>query len=115
MAFEVRMAKLSPTMETGTINRWLVKEGDTVSSGDTLAEVETDKASMPLETFEDGKVLKILAAEGKTVKVDEAIAVLGKAGEDISAMLGKQSDPAAKARASAPAPAAAEPAKEPEP
>src|SRR5580700_43815 len=93
MATQVRMARLSPTMETGTINRWLVKEGDDVASGDTLAEVETDKASMPLETFEEGKVLKILAAEGKTVKVDELVAVLGKAGEDISAMLGNKTTP----------------------
>ena len=52
MAIEVRMGKLSPTMEIGTINRWVKKEGDKVSSGDTLAEVETDKASMPLETFD---------------------------------------------------------------
>ena len=113
MATQVRMSKLSPTMETGTINRWLVKEGDDVSSGDTLAEVETDKASMPLETFENGKILKILAAEGKTVKVDEAIAVLGKAGEDISAMLGTA---VAKSPVTAPPKTeVADPAENPEP
>src|SRR5579862_9859910 len=101
MAIEVRMAKLSPTMETGTINRWLVKEGDSVSSGDTLAEVETDKASMPLETFEDGKILKILSGEGKTVKVDELVAVIGKDGEDISSLLANAAAPAAQAAAPA--------------
>ena len=110
MAVEVRMAKLSPTMETGTINRWLVKEGDTVASGDTLAEVETDKASMPLETFEEGKILKILSGEGKTVKVDELVAVIGKAGEDISAILANASTPTAAAPAAAKA-AAPQPAK----
>ena len=112
MAFEVRMAKLSPTMETGTINRWLVKEGDKIASGDTLAEVETDKASMPLETFEEGTVLKVLAAEGATVKVDDLVAVIGKPGEDISALL-SGAPTAAKAAPSAPAPAAAKPAAAP--
>jgi len=100
MAIEVRMAKLSPTMDAGTINRWLKKEGDKVSSGDTLAEVETDKASMPLETFDDGILLKILHKEGANVKVDDLVAVIGKAGEDISAILsGAGSASAAPAKA----------------
>jgi pyruvate dehydrogenase E2 component (dihydrolipoamide acetyltransferase) len=99
----VRMAKLSPTMDAGTINRWVKKEGDKVSSGDTLAEVETDKASMPLETFEDGVLLKILVAEGKQAKIDELVAVIGKAGEDISAILaGGGAAPAKPAAAAAP-------------
>jgi len=103
MATEVRMAKLSPTMETGTINRWLKKEGDKVSSGDTLAEVETDKASMPLETFDDGVLLKILAPEGSTAKLDELVAVIGKPGEDISAILsGASAAPVATTKAAAP-------------
>ncbi|HLX64874.1 MAG TPA: dihydrolipoamide acetyltransferase family protein [Planctomycetota bacterium] len=109
MAIEVRMAKLSPTMETGTINRWLKKEGDTVHSGDTLAEVETDKASMPLETFDDGVLLKIVAQEGATAKIDELLAVIGKPGEDISAALAKNGEaaptPAKKATTAMPAPA----------
>src|SRR2546425_574262 len=71
MATPIRMAKLSPTMDSGTIVRWLKKEGDPVASGDTIAEVETDKATMPLEVFEDGKLLKITAGEGATVKVDD--------------------------------------------
>jgi pyruvate dehydrogenase E2 component (dihydrolipoamide acetyltransferase) len=84
MAVEIRLGKLSPTMETGTINRWLKKEGESVSAGDAIAEVETDKASMPLEVFEDGTLLKIFAPEGATVKVDDVVAVVGQAGEDIS-------------------------------
>jgi pyruvate dehydrogenase E2 component (dihydrolipoamide acetyltransferase) len=104
MAIAVRMAKLSPTMDAGTINRWVKKEGDKVSSGDTLAEVETDKASMPLETFEDGVLLKIVIPEGKQAKIDELVAVIGKAGEDISAILaGGGAAPAKAASAAAPA------------
>ncbi len=107
MATEVRMAKLSPTMETGTINRWLVKEGAKISSGDQLAEVETDKASMPLETFDEGVLLKVLVGEGQTVKVDDLVAVIGKPGEDISKILAGASAPAAApAKAAAAAPAA---------
>jgi pyruvate dehydrogenase E2 component (dihydrolipoamide acetyltransferase) len=87
MAAEIRLGKLSPTMETGTINRWLKNEGDTVSSGDTIAEVETDKASMPLEVFEDGTLLKIVAPTGATVKIDDLVAVIGQPGEDISGLL----------------------------
>ena len=117
MATEVRMAKLSPTMETGTINRWLVKEGAKISSGDQLAEVETDKASMPLETFDEGVLLKVLVGEGQTVKVDDLVAVIGKPGEDISKILAGASAPAAapaaKPAAAATAPAAAKPAAAP--
>lgn len=110
MAIEVRMGKLSPTMETGTINRWLKKEGDKVVSGDTLAEVETDKASMPLETFDDGVLLKIVVREGATAKIDELLAVIGKPGEDISAILAKSGAPApAPAIPAAAAPSAAAP------
>jgi pyruvate dehydrogenase E2 component (dihydrolipoamide acetyltransferase) len=101
MAFEVRLGKLSPTMESGTVNRWLKKEGDKISSGDTLAEVETDKASMPLEVFEDGVLLKILVKEGQTAQIDQLLAVIGSAGEDISAISSGAS--AAPAKAAAPA------------
>jgi pyruvate dehydrogenase E2 component (dihydrolipoamide acetyltransferase) len=100
MATEVRMAKLSPTMETGTVNRWLKKEGEKVSSGDALAEIETDKASMPLEAFEDGVLLKIMEPEGATVKVGELMAVLGAQGENISALIAaKSAAPAQQASA----------------
>lgn len=108
MAIEVRMGKLSPTMETGTINRWVKKEGEKVASGDTLAEIETDKASMPLETFDDGVLLKIIAPEGATAKIDELLAVIGKPGEDISAILNKGGNSSGGAPAKAPAPKASE-------
>src|SRR6056297_481231 len=101
MATEILMPALSPTMEEGTLAKWLVKEGDTVKSGDILAEIETDKATMEFEAVDDGVIGKILVAEGtEAVKVNTPIAVIGEAGEDMSA-----SAPAAAA-APEPAPAA---------
>ena len=98
MPTEILMPALSPTMEEGTLAKWLVKEGDTVSSGDLLAEIETDKATMEFEAVDDGVVGKILVAEGSEgVKVNTPIAVMledGESADDIGA-------------ASAPAPAAA--------
>ncbi len=105
MATEILMPALSPTMEEGTLAKWLVKEGDTVKSGDILAEIETDKATMEFEAVDDGVIGKILVAEGtEAVKVNTPIAVIGEAGEDMSA-----SAPAAAA-APEPAPAAEAPA-----
>ena len=96
MAIELKMPALSPTMEEGTLARWLVKEGDTVSAGDVLAEIETDKATMEFESIDEGTVGKILVPEGSEgVKVGTVIAVLAAEGEDV-------------ASAAAPAPAAAE-------
>jgi pyruvate dehydrogenase E2 component (dihydrolipoamide acetyltransferase) len=95
MATEILMPALSPTMEEGTLAKWLVKEGDTVSSGDVMAEIETDKATMEFEAVDDGVIGKILIAEGtEGVKVNTPIALRREEGEDASA-------------ASAPAPAAA--------
>src|SRR6056297_515174 len=106
MATEILMPALSPTMEEGTLAKWLVKEGDTVKSGDILAEIETDKATMEFEAVDDGVIGKILVAEGtEAVKVNTPIAVIGEAGEDMSA-----SAPAAAAAAPEPAPAAEAPA-----
>ncbi|WP_373353195.1 pyruvate dehydrogenase complex E1 component subunit beta [Pseudoroseicyclus sp. CXY001] len=86
MASEILMPALSPTMEEGTLAKWLVKEGDTVSSGDILAEIETDKATMEFEAVDEGVIGKILIAEGtEGVKVNTAIAVLLEEGEDASA------------------------------
>ncbi len=83
MPTEVLMPALSPTMEEGTLAKWLVKEGDTVSSGDLLAEIETDKATMEFEAVDEGKVGKLLVAEGtEGVKVNTPIAVLLAEGED---------------------------------
>ena len=86
MATEILMPALSPTMEEGTLAKWLVKEGDTVSSGDLLAEIETDKATMEFEAVDEGVVGKLLVAEGtEGVKVNAPIAVLLEEGEDASA------------------------------
>ncbi len=89
MPTEILMPALSPTMEEGTLAKWLVKEGDTVSSGDLLAEIETDKATMEFEAVDEGVIGKILIAEGSEgVKVNTAIAVLleeGESADDISA------------------------------
>ncbi len=114
MATEILMPALSPTMEEGTLAKWLVKEGDTVSSGDIMAEIETDKATMEFEAVDEGIVGKILIAEGtEGVKVNTPIAVLVEEGEDASAL--PAAAPAAVAEAApaaveAPAPATTAPA-----
>ncbi|MGH1329675.1 MAG: pyruvate dehydrogenase complex dihydrolipoamide acetyltransferase [Paracoccaceae bacterium] len=109
MPIEILMPALSPTMEEGTLAKWLVKEGDTVSSGDLLAEIETDKATMEFEAVEEGVIGKILIPAGSEgVKVNTAIAVLLEEGESADAAAAA---PAPKAsNAPAPAPAAPAPA-----
>ena len=83
MATEILMPALSPTMEEGTLAKWLVKEGDTVKSGDILAEIETDKATMEFEAVDEGVIGRILVPEGTDgVKVGAAIAILAEEGED---------------------------------
>ncbi len=113
MATEILMPALSPTMEEGTLAKWLVKEGDTVNSGDILAEIETDKATMEFEAVDEGVIGKILVAEGtEGVKVNTPIAIIGEEGEDMSAAPAAAA-PAPEAAAPAPveaAPAAAAPA-----
>ncbi|WP_313353052.1 biotin/lipoyl-containing protein, partial [Paracoccus sp. (in: a-proteobacteria)] len=82
MPTEILMPALSPTMEEGTLAKWLVKEGDEVKSGDIIAEIETDKATMEFEAVDEGKMGKILVPEGTAgVKVNTAIAVLLEEGE----------------------------------
>lgn len=86
MGIELRMPALSPTMEEGTLAKWLVKEGDEVKSGDILAEIETDKATMEFEAVDEGKIAKILVAEGTDgVKVGQPIALMAGDGEQVSA------------------------------
>ncbi|MCH2066868.1 pyruvate dehydrogenase complex E1 component subunit beta [Shimia sp.] len=110
MATEILMPALSPTMEEGTLAKWLVKEGDTVQSGDIIAEIETDKATMEFEAVDEGVIGKILVAEGSEgVAVNTAIAILAEEGEDVSAI---EAAPEAS-DASAPAPAADAPASVP--
>ena len=87
MPIEILMPALSPTMEEGTLSKWLVKEGDQVNSGDLLAEIETDKATMEIEAVEEGTIVKLLFPEGSTnVKVNRPIAILLEDGEDISSL-----------------------------
>ena len=79
MAIEIKMPALSPTMEEGTLAKWLVKEGDAVKSGDIMAEIETDKATMEFEAVDEGVIAKIIVAEGTdNVKVGTAIALLAE-------------------------------------
>jgi len=85
MPIEILMPALSPTMEEGTLAKWLVKEGDTVSSGDIIAEIETDKATMEFEAVDEGTIGKIIVPEGSEgVKVNALIAVLLEDGEEAS-------------------------------
>ena len=109
MAIQVLMPALSPTMEEGTLAKWLVKEGDVVKSGQILAEIETDKATMEFEAVDEGVIGKNLIAEGSAgVKVNTPIAVLLEDGEDASAAASAPvaAVPVAAAPAAAPAPAA---------
>ena len=116
MSKKIQMPALSPTMEEGTLAKWLVKEGDTVSSGDLLAEIETDKATMEFEAVDEGKIAKILVSEGaEGVKVGTVIAIIAEEGEDLAQAAEGSADPAPKAdpvpaKADAPAPKADAPA-----
>ena len=104
MPIEILMPALSPTMEEGTLAKWNIKEGDSVESGDVIAEIETDKATMEVEAVEEGVVAKLLVEEGaENVKVNAVIALLAEDGEDVSAA----------ASGGAPAPAAAAPVEAP--
>lgn len=93
MAIVIDMPKLSDTMQEGVISKWNIKEGDTVKSGDIIAEVETDKATMDVEVFDGGTVLKIMAKEGEAVPLGGKMAIIGEKGEDISDLLDGGSAP----------------------
>ncbi|MBP2559141.1 pyruvate dehydrogenase E2 component (dihydrolipoamide acetyltransferase) [Neorhizobium galegae] len=128
MPINITMPALSPTMEEGNLSKWLVKEGDKVKSGDVLAEIETDKATMEVESVDEGTVAKLVVAAGtEGVKVNALIAILAADGEDVSAAAAgggsapaptaevapapkAEAAPAQKASEPAPAPAAAAPA-----
>jgi len=98
MAEIVKMPKLSDTMTDGTVAAWHKKVGDKVKSGELLAEIETDKATMEFESFQDGVLLHIGVEKGKTAPVDSILAILGKEGEDISALLAGGSSAASAAK-----------------
>ncbi|WP_294391915.1 pyruvate dehydrogenase complex dihydrolipoamide acetyltransferase [uncultured Sphingomonas sp.] len=110
MPIEIKMPALSPTMEEGTLAKWLVKEGDTVKSGDILAEIETDKATMEFETIDEGTVQKLLVPEGTDgVKVGSVILIMAGEGEDASAAPApKAEQPAAQAKSEGKEPPVAE-------
>src|SRR5262247_3206432 len=107
MAQIIGLPKLSPTMEEGVLVRWTKKEGDSVSPGDLVAEVETDKANMDFNIEDEGVLLKLLVKEGDTVKLGAPVAIIGKAGEDVAALVEQAR---AGGGAAAPAPAKAAPA-----
>ncbi|WP_428328223.1 2-oxo acid dehydrogenase subunit E2 [Mucilaginibacter sp.] len=114
MAEVVKMPKMSDTMTEGVLAKWHKKVGDKVKSGDVLAEIETDKATMDFESYQDGTLLYIGVEEGKAVPVDTIIAVLGAEGEDYKAAISTGAAPAAKQEeAPAAAPAAAAEDKKP--
>ncbi len=109
MPTNILMPALSPTMEEGTLTKWLVKEGDDIRSGDVIAEIETDKATMEVEAVDEGKIAKIVVPEGtENVKVNAVIAVIAEEGEDASAVKApapeakpeaKKAEPKAEAKA----------------
>src|SRR5580693_5689301 len=110
MPINILMPALSPTMEKGNLAKWLKKEGDKVKSGDVIAEIETDKATMEVEAVDEGTIAKILVPEGtQDVPVNDVIAVLAGDGEDVKAAGAGSAPP----KAAAPAPAAAKPAAAP--
>ena len=88
MAELVNMPRLSDTMEEGTVAKWFKEVGDFVKEGDILAEIETDKATMEFESFQEGVLLHIGIQEGGTAPVDSLLAIIGEKGEDISTILG---------------------------
>ncbi|MDQ3474325.1 MAG: pyruvate dehydrogenase complex dihydrolipoamide acetyltransferase [Acidobacteriota bacterium] len=124
MATQVIMPKLSPTMEDGQLSRWLKKEGDKVSMGEPLAEIDTDKATMEMQALANGVLRKIIIKEGESAPLGQLIAIIGEPDEDISAMLASSGSgaapkaaapqPEAKQQLAAPVPAA-EPSSAPKP
>src|SRR6266576_2810214 len=114
MPINILMPALSPTMEKGNLAKWLKKEGDKVKSGDVIAEIETDKATMEVEAVDEGTIAKILVPEGtQDVPVNDVIAVLAGDGEDVKAAGAGAASAPPKPAAAAEAPAAAKPAPAP--
>lgn len=106
MAIEISMPRLSDTMQQGTIVKWNVKEGQVIKSGDVIADIETDKATMELQSFDDGTVARLGVGEGQTVPVGTVILVLAGKGEDVASLKssgGASAVPVAKAAVNAPA------------
>ena len=117
MATQVVMPKLSPTMEEGQVARWLKKEGDKVSMGEPIAEIDTDKATMEMQALSAGVLRKVLVQEGESAPLGQPIAIIGEPDEDISTLLKSEPAPAREVKEEAPAKeeAAEKPAESPEP
>src|SRR5579862_1744538 len=116
MPIEIRMPALSPTMTEGNLARWLKKEGDAVHSGDVIAEIETDKATMEYEAADEGRLGKIIVPEGaQGIKVNQPIALLLEEGEDPAELekFAAGAQPAARAPAATPHPSAPLPGLDP--
>lgn len=105
MAIPVEMPKMTDTMQEGVLVAWLVEEGSTITAGDVIAQVETDKATMDVEAYDDGVLLKRVAAEGDALPIGSLIAVLGKAGEDVQGVLSEYDGQPSADEAPAEAPA----------
>src|SRR6187455_1331405 len=105
------MPQLSDTMKIGVLQKWRKNEGDKVSPGEVIAEVETDKAVMDFEAFDEGVLLKRLIADGASVPVGKPIAIIGKTGDDISKLVEEAASRAGGAKPAAKPAATAEPAK----
>src|SRR5437660_10184531 len=114
MANQVVMPKLSPTMEEGQLSRWLKKEGDKVSMGEPLAEIDTDKATREMQALWNGVLRKILINEGESAPLGQPIAIIGEPDEDISALLKTAAEKAPQPTATSAEPAEPAPNK-PEP
>src|SRR6185369_2084714 len=118
MATKVIMPKLSPTMEEGQISRWLKKEGDKVSMGEPLAEIDTDKATMEMQALGNGVLRKILINEGQSAPLGQTIAVIGEPDEDIASLLSEapaaQPQQQEQKKQEAPPPAAEPPQPQPQ-
>ncbi len=106
MPIDLLMTQLSPTMTEGRIARWLKKEGDTLESGEVMAEIETDKATMEMEVVDEGVLHRIIADEGATVAVGAPIAVIAEEGEEVPADYQPTAEAATEAEAAPPAPVA---------
>src|SRR5580658_7807460 len=92
MAEAIRLGRMTDTMEEGFLTELNVKVGDKIKTGDAVAEVETDKATLPLESYYNGTILYVAAKKGDTLKIGDLIAVVGKEGEDFSALLAQKND-----------------------
>src|SRR5215218_5035731 len=118
MATKVIMPKLSPTMEEGQISRWLKREGDKVSMGEPLAEIDTDKATMEMQALGNGVLRKILINEGQSAPLGQLIAVIGEPDEDIASLLSEapaQAPPQAQKKEEPAQPAPEQPQPQPQP